>query len=286
MIRPTVAGAVPVTVDESSIKDIPGAQVVRIKDLLAVVAEKEWNAVKAAQGAQGDLVGVEAELPRPRQAARAHPQGADRQARHSSARTATSTRASSRRCAIIEGEYEFPTQSHASMGPACAVADVRDGEATIWTSTQKPYDAADVRRRTARPAARQGAGDLDVRHRLLRPQRPGRRHRRRRRAVEASRPPGARAVHAPRRPRLGPEGHGLGQPQPRRARRVRQGHRLREHQQGVLARSTATRARAAPPTCWPAICSGCRSSRTRVSKSRSPPTRSTTAGSAGRSSRR
>ena len=27
------------------------------------------------------------------------------------------------------------------MGPACAVADVRDGEATIWTSTQKPYDA-------------------------------------------------------------------------------------------------------------------------------------------------
>ena len=26
------------------------------------------------------------------------------------------------------------------MGPACAVADVRDGEATVWTSTQKPYD--------------------------------------------------------------------------------------------------------------------------------------------------
>ena len=43
---------------------------------------------------------------------------------------------------IIEGEYEFPTQSHASMGPACAVADVRGGEATIWTSTQKPYDSA------------------------------------------------------------------------------------------------------------------------------------------------
>jgi CO/xanthine dehydrogenase Mo-binding subunit len=48
-IRPTVAGAVPVTVDESSIADIPGAKVVRIKDFLAVVAEKEWNAVKAAK---------------------------------------------------------------------------------------------------------------------------------------------------------------------------------------------------------------------------------------------
>ena len=43
---------------------------------------------------------------------------------------------------IIEGEYEYPTQSHASMGPACAVADVRDGGATVWTSTQKPYDCA------------------------------------------------------------------------------------------------------------------------------------------------
>src|SRR5207237_9828760 len=49
MIRPTVAGAVPVKVDEASIKNIPGAKVVWIKDLLAVVAEKEWNAVKAAK---------------------------------------------------------------------------------------------------------------------------------------------------------------------------------------------------------------------------------------------
>src|SRR5712691_6670296 len=49
MIRPSVAGAVPVKVDEDSIKHIPGAKVVWIKDLLAVVAEKEWNAVKAAR---------------------------------------------------------------------------------------------------------------------------------------------------------------------------------------------------------------------------------------------
>ncbi len=35
--------------------------------------------------------------------------------------------------------------------------------------------------------------------------------------------------------RLGPEGHGLSQPEPRRPRRLRQGDRLREHQQGVLA---------------------------------------------------
>ena len=44
---------------------------------------------------------------------------------------------------IIEGEYEYPTQSHASTGPACGLADVRDGEATVWTSTQKPHYARD-----------------------------------------------------------------------------------------------------------------------------------------------
>src|SRR5262249_6351686 len=49
MVRPDVAGAVAVTVDEASIKHIPGARVVWIKDLLGVVAEKEWNAVKAAK---------------------------------------------------------------------------------------------------------------------------------------------------------------------------------------------------------------------------------------------
>src|SRR5258708_3014193 len=49
MIRPTVAGAVPVKVDDASIKHIAGAKVDWIKDLLAVVAEKEWNAVKAAR---------------------------------------------------------------------------------------------------------------------------------------------------------------------------------------------------------------------------------------------
>jgi nicotinate dehydrogenase subunit B len=49
MIRPAIAGAVPVKVDESSIKDIPGAKVVWDKGFLGVVADKEWDAIKAAQ---------------------------------------------------------------------------------------------------------------------------------------------------------------------------------------------------------------------------------------------
>src|SRR5215469_17243051 len=49
MIRPSVAGSVPVKVDESSIKDIPGARVVWDNAFLGVVADKEWDAIKAAE---------------------------------------------------------------------------------------------------------------------------------------------------------------------------------------------------------------------------------------------
>src|SRR5258708_20887041 len=49
MIRPPVAGAVPVAVDEGSVRDIPGVRVVRDKGFLGVVAERDWDAVQAAE---------------------------------------------------------------------------------------------------------------------------------------------------------------------------------------------------------------------------------------------
>src|SRR6516162_663303 len=49
MIRPPVAGAVPIVVDESSVRDIPGVRVVRDKGFLGIVAEREWDAVQAAE---------------------------------------------------------------------------------------------------------------------------------------------------------------------------------------------------------------------------------------------
>jgi len=39
----------------------------------------------------------------------------------------------------LSATYRWPVQSHASMGPSCAVADVRADRATIWSSTQGPH---------------------------------------------------------------------------------------------------------------------------------------------------
>ncbi len=49
VIRPPAFGATLVSVDESSIAAIGGARVVRIQSFLAVVAEREWDALRAAR---------------------------------------------------------------------------------------------------------------------------------------------------------------------------------------------------------------------------------------------
>ena len=39
----------------------------------------------------------------------------------------------------ISATYYWPLQSHASMGPSCAVADWRDGQATVWSASQATH---------------------------------------------------------------------------------------------------------------------------------------------------
>jgi CO/xanthine dehydrogenase Mo-binding subunit len=141
MIRPKVAGAVPVKVDESSIAQIAGTQVVWIKDLLAVVARKEWNAVRAAAALQVTWSDSRPNFPG-HDGLHAYIRNAPVVKRVIQRENGSVEDGFKQAARVIEGEYEYPTQSHASMGPACAVADVRDGEATVWTSTQKPYDSA------------------------------------------------------------------------------------------------------------------------------------------------
>src|SRR5262245_11654073 len=140
MIRPTVAGAVPVEVATATIKDIPGAKVVWINDLLAVVAEKEWNAVKAAQALKVTWSDAKPNFPGHEKLFE-HIRKAPIVKREFQRQNGNFEEGIKQAVRVIEGEYEFPTQSHSSTGPACAVADVRDGGATIWTSTQKPYDS-------------------------------------------------------------------------------------------------------------------------------------------------
>jgi nicotinate dehydrogenase subunit B len=140
MLRPAVAGSVPVKVDESSIKDIPGAKVVWQNGFLGVVADREWDAIQAMQKLKVEWSQVTPPFP---------PQATlydvirksivrKRVVEKNVGNVDDAFKAAAK---VIEAEYEWPYQSHAPMGPACALVDIKDGFATCYTGTQKSHFA-------------------------------------------------------------------------------------------------------------------------------------------------
>jgi nicotinate dehydrogenase subunit B len=143
MIRPPVAGSVPVKVDESSIKDIAGARVVWDRGFLGVVAEKEWDAIKAAQSLKVEWSSVAPPFPESATTLYDHIRKAPVRKREVERPVGNVEEAFKTAARVIEAEYEWPFQSHASMGPACAVVEIKDGTATCWTGSQKPHFVGD-----------------------------------------------------------------------------------------------------------------------------------------------
>ncbi len=137
VIRPSPPGAKLLSVGAA--EGLPGlVKVVRKGNFLGVVAETQWDAIQAAGKlkvtwstsgiawpAMADLYKTMWSMPVRERRVMAQAGDVDA-ALASAART-------------IEARYEWPFLSHAMMGPSCAVADVRPGEATIWSSTQKPH---------------------------------------------------------------------------------------------------------------------------------------------------
>jgi nicotinate dehydrogenase subunit B len=138
MIRPPVAGAVPVKVDESSVKDIPGVKVVWENGFLGLTAEKEWDAIRAADALKVEW--SQAAQPFPEQAALYdHIRQAPVRKREMEKEVGNVDDAFKGAARVIEAEYEWPFQSHASMGPACALVEIKDGQVTCWSGTQKSH---------------------------------------------------------------------------------------------------------------------------------------------------
>ncbi|MGH9355603.1 MAG: molybdopterin cofactor-binding domain-containing protein, partial [Terriglobia bacterium] len=140
VIRPPSVGAKLVKVDTDSVMGIPGfVKAVRKGDFAGVVAETEWAAIRAAQ-----TLKITWTTPKPVFPA----QDELYQYMRSTAPKATklmlnrgdAAAALSGATKKVQASYEWPYQSHATMGPGCAVADVQaDGSATVWSGTQKPH---------------------------------------------------------------------------------------------------------------------------------------------------
>jgi CO/xanthine dehydrogenase Mo-binding subunit len=138
VVRPPSVGATLVSVDESSIRALPG--VVRLvvkKNFVGVVAEKPWQAIRAAAQLKATWTPGPA-LPAHRDFyAHLRNQKPSRDTRLVDSGDVDATLA--RAATVLKATYLHPYQLHASMGSSCAVADVRDGKATIWSPTQSAY---------------------------------------------------------------------------------------------------------------------------------------------------
>ena len=137
VVRPPSPGARLVSVDEAAVAAMPGVvKVVREGEFLAVVAEREFEAIKAMRRLA--VAGVWKEQP-------TLPDINDLPAVLQSLEREVGTVAESHNAPdavaakTLEATFTRPYQIHGSIGPSCAVGLMDGGHLTVWSHTQGVY---------------------------------------------------------------------------------------------------------------------------------------------------
>jgi len=139
-VKPPVAGATLVSVDESSVRNLPGfVRVVRKGNYLAVMCEREEQAIKAATQLKAEWRNPTTGL---------FPASVDFFAYLRSTPPAFSQQpatvgnvdaAFASAAKVVEADYDIPFQGHTSIGPAHALADPSNNQLTIYSNDMKSY---------------------------------------------------------------------------------------------------------------------------------------------------
>lgn len=152
VVRPPRQKAVVARVDESSVNGLPGnVRVARKENFVAVVADREEHAIAAAKalkvewssaGALPEMKDLPAVVKATPAVERVLAAAGDvDQGMAGAAKT-------------LRAEYFVPFQLHASIGPSCALADVRPEGVTLWSPTQSSFNVRDgVATLLGRPAS-------------------------------------------------------------------------------------------------------------------------------------
>jgi nicotinate dehydrogenase subunit B len=149
VVRPPGAGATVKSVDEGSLRGIEGiVKVVAHQGFVGVIATSEWAAIQGASRLKIDWSEPQADFV-PMRDLYAHILSTPPQASQNPLNKGDVESALAGAHRRLAAQYDWPFQSHATMGPGCAVAWVRkNGEVTIWSGAQKP------------PVLRQGIASL------------------------------------------------------------------------------------------------------------------------------
>lgn len=134
VVRPPAIGATLVRVDESSVRNIPGLiRIVSKGNFLGVVSEREEQAIAAARQLKATWTGG---TPIPEYTEISRWLRNARQIKTETTNIGDVDAALTRAAKVLKATYEWPVQNHAMIGPSCAVADVRDGQVTVWSGSQ------------------------------------------------------------------------------------------------------------------------------------------------------
>ena len=126
-----------IAVDEQSIADISGIRIVRRNNFVGVAAEHEWDAVRAAK--QLKVTWAPAPMTLPGDAA-LHDSYRTAKTKDIVVTNAGDVEATLKQAAhVVSGTYRGPYQSHGTMAPNCAVADVTREGALVMCSDQGIY---------------------------------------------------------------------------------------------------------------------------------------------------
>ncbi len=138
VVRPAAIQASLQSVDDSAAKQIPGyTGTVRKGDFLAVVANNEWAAVRAA-GAVKATWSEWAGLP-DKAKLWEHVRNTKVVRDEELQKAGDSGKALQSGAKKLSATYDFAIHTHGSMGPSCAVAEFKDGKLTVWTASQATH---------------------------------------------------------------------------------------------------------------------------------------------------
>jgi CO/xanthine dehydrogenase Mo-binding subunit len=140
VVRPPVVNSAPTSIDESSVRGIPGfVKVVREGNFVGVVAKTEWAAIQAAEKLQVSWSSPKFKLPANPDDLYAYLKNTKSFTTLKGAEKGNPSEVLGKTKKQYEATYRWPFQMHGMIGPSCAVADVRGDKATVWSGCQGPF---------------------------------------------------------------------------------------------------------------------------------------------------
>jgi CO/xanthine dehydrogenase Mo-binding subunit len=140
VVRPPVINTEPLSIDQDSVRGIPGVvMIVREGNFVGVIAKTEWGAIKAARALKVSWAKPTSKVPATPEEVYAYLK------KNKPVRALKPVDKGSVATALGQGKknyqtsYHWPFQLHGMLGPSCSIADVKGDKATIWSGPQGPF---------------------------------------------------------------------------------------------------------------------------------------------------